>query len=110
MGNAKIYEKIGKKVKVLRERFEYSQEEVAHALGYKSRVTVSKIENGDYTVNADILEKLSKLFHVPVNELVDDETDGNNEQSLWSALQKDTSLSPSDIEKVLDYIEYIKNK
>ncbi len=110
MSAKQIYKIIGKRVKMLRERHDYSQEEVAHALGYKSRVTVSKIENGDYTVNADMLEKLSKLFHIPVNEFLQLSESEEPQQNLWAALQQDTDLAPEDISKILDYVDYLKSK
>jgi len=65
-----FYKKLSKKVKTIRERLGLSQETLAKELGI-SRVAVSQIENGDRKVSAEEIVKLSKVFNIPSDVLLD---------------------------------------
>ena len=64
-----IYKKLGKRVKHLRELTGITQEELAKKLRI-SRPTISQIEKGERRTPADELLKLSEIFDVDVNELL----------------------------------------
>ena len=60
---------IGERVKKLRKRNDFMQEEFAEELGI-SRMTVSRIENGTTSLNMKILSKMSQVLQVSENEIL----------------------------------------
>lgn len=72
---------IGEKVKQAREAKGMTQEELAHALGYKSRSSVNKIETGDRDVPRNQIKKIAQILGVPPISLLGFE-DENDEQPL----------------------------
>jgi len=66
---SKIEKQLSKRIKVLREQDEYSQEELAELLKIK-RVTLSQIENGKRGVSPEELKSLSEIFNVTVDNLL----------------------------------------
>lgn len=64
------YLKIGKTIKAFRERAGISQQRLAELLGVL-RPTISQIENGERKTTADELLKLSKIFNVSIENLLD---------------------------------------
>jgi len=69
-----FYNKLGAKIKKIRENLDLSQERIAKLLGI-SRVAISQIENGDRKVSAEEIAKLSRIFNMPSDILLDLETD-----------------------------------
>lgn len=67
---SKIYIKLGQRIKELRERFGISQQRLAELLGVL-RPTVSQMENGERKISADELIKLSRIFNLSVESLLD---------------------------------------
>jgi transcriptional regulator with XRE-family HTH domain len=110
VNDQEIYKKIGSKVRFLRESRNLSQEYIAHQLGYRSRVTVSKIESGDYTVTAETLKKLSDIFQVPLNTFLSEDERKLNTKELVETLLQDKDLSPADIDKIIEYINFLKQQ
>jgi transcriptional regulator with XRE-family HTH domain/uncharacterized phage-associated protein len=64
-----FYNKLSKKIKTIRERLGFSQEALARELGV-SRVAISQIENGDRKIGAEEIAKLSKIFNMPTDILL----------------------------------------
>src|SRR3989338_7701623 len=64
-----IYEKIGHRIKMLREKTGMSQDMLSQKIGI-SRPAVSQIESGERKISADELQKLSHIFHVSVDDLL----------------------------------------
>ncbi|MEE8300505.1 MAG: helix-turn-helix transcriptional regulator, partial [Desulfatiglandales bacterium] len=62
--------KIGYRIKELRGQFGISQQRLADLLGVL-RPTISQIENGERRVSADELIKLSEIFNLSVESLLD---------------------------------------
>jgi transcriptional regulator with XRE-family HTH domain len=62
--------KLGKRIKNLREQTGLSQEDIAKRLGI-NRVAVSQIEKGERKVCANEMSKLSKIFNIPSDVLLD---------------------------------------
>jgi len=65
-----IYKKLGLRIKEFRESAGISQQELAEKLDI-SRPTISQIESGDRKVAADELIKLSQIFNLSVDGLLD---------------------------------------
>ena len=56
---------IGEKIKQAREAKGMTQEELAHALGYRSRTSVNKIETGERDVPRRQIKKIAQILGVP---------------------------------------------
>ena len=65
-----FYKKLSQKIKMIRERLGFSQETLAEKLGI-SRVAISQIENGDRKISAEEIAKISKVFHITTDILLD---------------------------------------
>lgn len=66
---------LGNKIKRLRQNNKMSQLELATALGV-SRSAIAGYENGYTTPSLDVINKMSKIFEVSVDELMDTNKDG----------------------------------
>lgn len=64
---------IGDKIKQLRTEREWSQEQVARMLGYKSRSTINKIELGINELTQSKIVAFANLFEVEPWQLLNDE-------------------------------------
>lgn len=64
-----IYKKIGHRIKILREKAVMSQDMLSQKMGI-SRPAVSQIESGERKISAEELQKLSHIFHVSVDDLL----------------------------------------
>lgn len=64
---------IGEKIKILREEREWSQEQLASRLGYKSRSTINKIELNINELTQSKILAFANVFGVNPCELLDDE-------------------------------------
>jgi len=65
-----FYKKLSQKIKTIREQLGFSQEALAEKLGV-NRVAISQIENGDRKISAEEIAKISKIFHIPTDILLD---------------------------------------
>ncbi|MBK9045647.1 MAG: helix-turn-helix transcriptional regulator [Bacteroidetes bacterium] len=91
---------LGEKIKALRETKGLVQREVATELGVDIAY-ISKMEHGEKPVSRNHLEKLSRLFEVPEEELL----------TLWVAdklyaIAKDEEVALQAIEVVQDELKY----
>lgn len=66
--------KLGERIRKLRDGFKLSQEDVAKKLGI-SRVSLSQVENGERKMTAEEVAKLSSIFEVDADILLDLKTD-----------------------------------
>lgn len=69
---SEIYTKLAQRIKELRQRLGISQQRLA-ALLRVSRPTISQIENRERRISADELIKLSEIFNLSVENLLDSE-------------------------------------
>lgn len=61
---------IGQNIKRMREIRGWSQEQLAHKMGYKSKSTINKIENNVNDVNQTTLDKFAEVFKCDPASLV----------------------------------------
>ena len=64
---------IGKKIKLLRETANFTQQQLADYLTVDQSL-ISKFEKGERSISSDTLEQLAVLFCCPVSALVSEET------------------------------------
>jgi transcriptional regulator with XRE-family HTH domain len=64
-----IYEKIGLRIKVLREKTGISQDALARKMRLP-RPAISQIESGSRKIATDELLRFSQIFHIPVDDLL----------------------------------------
>lgn len=69
-----FYKKLGTKIKNIREHLGLSQDEISKLLGI-NRVAISQIENGARKITAAEIAKLSTIFNIPSDILLDLEKD-----------------------------------
>ncbi|MGB6864424.1 MAG: type II toxin-antitoxin system antitoxin SocA domain-containing protein [Candidatus Aminicenantaceae bacterium] len=69
-----FYNKLGAKIKEIREHLDLSQERIAKLLGI-NRVAISQIENGARKISAEEIAKLARIFNMPSDVLLDLEKD-----------------------------------
>lgn len=72
------------KVRSRRMELGWSQEELASKMGYKSRTSINKIENGR-PVTQKIIFRLSEVLDVPIDYLMGWEKDDPKTQSVETA-------------------------
>jgi len=65
-----FYKNLGERIKKIREKLELSQEQLAGSLKI-SRVSLSQIENGKREVSAEEIKKLSEIFNITSDILLD---------------------------------------
>lgn len=66
----KFYERLGERVKKLREEARFSQERLSQLLKI-SRVSISQIENGERKIGAEEIAEIAKIFNVSPDILLD---------------------------------------
>ena len=69
-----FYNELGAKIKKIRESLDLSQERIAKLLGI-SRVAISQIETGDRKISAEEIAKISRIFNIPSDILLNLEKD-----------------------------------
>jgi len=69
-GYMNLKAKLGRRIKELRKRANFSQEQLAEKLGIAQN-TLSKIETGENFLTAETLEHLTNVLKVTPNELFD---------------------------------------
>ncbi len=83
----KFYERLGERVRIMREERGLSQEVLAKLLGI-NRVALSQIENGERKISAEELSKFSKVFNTAVDVILDVRKD------VKVIFEKDSSAKP----------------
>lgn len=107
---------IGENIKKMRKKRGLSQTQLAIKLGYKSKSSIAKIETGNGDVPRNKLPQFAEALNCSISYLTgwnelqtfDDE---HREKTPYDILcDKISSLSPSDMENVSDYIDFVINK
>ncbi len=109
-----IYGKIGRRIKSLRDKAGMSQEALAKRMKLP-RPAISQIESGSRKIATDELLKISQIFHVPVNDLLNP----GKEPEIRLHTEKDEkapktrmriSVPQKNLKKFKEVLLYILNK
>ena len=82
-------ERLGVKIKQLRENANLTQKQIADFLAVDQSL-ISKFEKGERSVSADLLNQLSSLFCCPISALLSDE-------STWTIAFRTTIIGNEDL-------------
>lgn len=96
------YEKIGLKLRKAREYMGLTQEQVANILNL-GRDAILRIEKGTRKIDAEELKKLSQLYKISMNEIMEDKEYTSNEQAFARGFEE---LSEKDKKEILDLIKF----
>lgn len=98
---------IGDRIKQKRISMNMSQEELAHKIGYKSRVSINKIELSGRDLPADKIYAIALALNTTPAYIMgweEDNTDKEAELLLISAFRE---LSAADKQQLLRYAEFL---
>lgn len=110
-----FYKRLGERVKKLRENYSLSQEEVAKRLKV-NRVSISQIESGERKLTAEEIAKLSAIFNIDADILLDLKKDIRVRlEKEKDAVPKETSeirisVPQKNLKKFREVLLYILNK
>src|SRR3989344_3662845 len=109
-----IYEKIGHRIKMLREKAGMSQDMLSRKMGI-SRPAVSQIESAERKISADELQKLSHIFHVSADDLLNPVKEPEvhlhkGKEEKIAKLQMRISVPQKNLQKFKEVLLYILNK
>lgn len=99
-------EKLSKRLKNLREKTRFTQEEIANMLGVK-RLVITNIENGTRKITAEELYFFSKIYGLSMEELY---TGEDKEKIIAKFSRKFDELSNKSQKEVLEFIEFKRNQ
>ena len=99
-------ENLGKRLKSLREKTRFTQEEIAKMLGVK-RLVITNIENGTRKITAEELYFFSKIYGLSMEELY---TGEDKEKRIAKFSRKFDELSSKSQKEVLEFMEFKRNK
>ncbi len=109
-----LYIKLGQKIKNLREQHGISQQKLARLLGIP-RPAISQIESGDRKISTDELIRLSEIFNLSINVLLDMEKE---HEVILKETRKRKKIKPQirinvpqrNLDKFKEILIYILNK
>ncbi len=106
--------KLGKRIKELRKRAEISQQKLAEMLEL-SRPAISQIENDERKISADELVKLSEIFNLSVESLLNQTKQpqvvlGESKKAVKVRPQIRINVPQKNLEKFKEVFLYILNK
>lgn len=109
-----FYIKLGQRIKELRERLGISQQRLSELLGV-SRTAISQIENGERKVSTDELVKLSDIFNLPVEWLLDEKKEpevilNDNKKKEIARAKIRINVPQKNLEKFKEVLLYILDK
>ncbi len=114
MVNTEIYEKLGSRIKELREKAGFNQDKLAKMMKV-SRSAISQIESGERKIATDELIRLSMIFNISIENLLDLR---KQPEVLLKESKKEKSIKPQirisvpqkNLEKFSEVLLYILNK
>lgn len=95
-------EKLGIRLKKLREKTTFTQDEIARMLGV-NRLVITNIENGSRKITADELYFFSQIYGLTMEELY---TGEDREKNIAKFSRKFNELSDQSQKEVLDFIDF----
>ena len=101
---------IGEKLRIARENSGLSQGQAAKLIGFH-RPTISEIEAGRRKVSTDELKVFADIYQVSIDWLLGElEGDKEIERRLQLVARELSTLSQSDLDKVVNLLSSIKSK
>ena len=98
-------ENLGKRLKNLRVKTRFTQEEIARMLGVR-RLVITNIENGTRKITAEELYFFSKIYGLSMEELY---TGEDREKRIAKFSRTFNELSNKSQKEVLEFIEFKRN-
>ena len=98
----------GKIINELRIKQKMTQDELAHAVGYKSRSTIAKIESGERDVSQTMVVKLAKALNTTTSVLMGSEEPEKSTpiiKNRSAAIDRINALSDSQFDKLEGYLD-----
>ena len=99
-------ESLGRRLKNLREKTRFTQEEIAKMLGVR-RLVITNIENESRKITAEELYFFSKIYGLSMEELY---TGEDKEKIIAKFSRKFDELSSKSQKEVLEFIEFKRNQ
>lgn len=101
------YIQVGERISKLRKIAEISQQKLAEMVGYETSTAISLIESGKRRVQLTELEKFAKALNTTAHFLL---TGREPSVDIGVALRAEKDLNSDDIQKVVSFIDFIKNQ
>lgn len=98
-------ENLGKRLKNLRVKTRFTQEEIARMLGVR-RLVITNIENGTRKITAEELYFFSKIYGLSMEELY---TGEDREKRIAKFSRTFNEISNKSQKEVLEFIEFKRN-
>ncbi|GED13768.1 helix-turn-helix domain-containing protein [Aneurinibacillus migulanus] len=104
---------LGKRIKYLREKNNFSQKRLAESLGI-TNVQLSRYETGDRNPDPDTIKKIADFFEVSTDYLLgrtdnpsskNNEDDSNINVAFYNGLKDLDDLEPDERQFILDMVE-----
>lgn len=111
-----FYKIAGNLIRIARNRVKISQEELAHQLGFVSRISVVNIESGKQKILLHTLLEISELLNVPLHDLlpsvesVKQGISAKFAKKISKEFSKEISDDPLTIEKIKSFIRLSSSK
>lgn len=99
---------VGKNIKSQREKHGETSVQLSTILGV-SQSTVSDWENGKKMPRVGAIEKMSDHWNINKTSLLNEQTQKNENMELLAA-HIDDGVTEDQMDEILNYIDYIKNK
>lgn len=106
-----FYDKIGVKIKALRERADHKQEDFSKLLDL-SRASIVNIEKGRQTPSFYLIWKLSKIFNIKIEYFLDENDISDlSQDTLLSAThrKKISEIAKNELEKSPEAVNKLRN-
>lgn len=100
-----MQKKIGQKIKNLRRKKGFTQEQLAEKLDIDDTV-LSKIENGKRELEAPLLEAFADIFEVSTDYILGREEKSTNENLFFFDIEGLTEAEIEDIKRHIDYVKW----
>lgn len=109
-----LYEKLGDRIKQLREKLDFSQAKLAKMMGIP-RSAISQIESGERKIATDEMVRLSEIFNISIENFLDFK---KQPEVIFKETRKKKSIKPQmrinvpqrNLEKFREVVLYILNK
>ena len=96
----------GQKIRMIRKKLGMTQEELAHKIGYKSKTSITHIEQ-DRDKSLDIIQNIAKALNTSAPYLAGWELDPEKKRYLFDNIDE---ITDEQFETLLSVFEQLKNE